>query len=355
MAVDPRSSWGSIRKRGKGIWQIRYTVGGKPKSETVRGTKRDAEKRKAELWVAYANNETPVLLYHFWENTYEPWMRDSLAQKTCESYASMWRSHILPAFGLKEINEIRSADVQAWLLDMTYSSAKHAKAVLASILSRALVLDLVDDNVAQRKFQMPEKSTSRQIDKSVYSKEELENIASACQGEIWEGAYLFASFGGGQLSEVCGIWLTEIEDIDGYAVAPVNRTVHYSERKVHVKDSAKNEYRETFLIVAPPHASRIFELRDEGIARGDKWLCDDGFGNPLNPAWISEAYKRWFTTQPILYKPFLNLRPSYATWMRDEGHDAEDVASLMRHASTEMLKRVYDRPDAKGLISRICG
>lgn len=357
---DARSSWGSIRQRDKNVWQIRYTVAGRPKSETVRGTEKDAERRKAELWVEYGDceapdPEVPVRLADFWNDTYEPWMRSCLAPKTCENYVSMWFRHILPAFGSKELQDIRSADVQAWLLEMTHATARHAKVTLASILSRVRVLDQVDDNVAQRRFQMPDKATSRRIDKSVYSKAELEEIAEACRGETFEGAFLFAGFGGDQRSEICGVWLAEIEDVDGYAVAPVNRSVHYTEREVRVKESAKNDYRETFLIVEPPHAARVFELRDEGLARGEVWLCDDGFGNPVNPAWVSEAYKRWFATQPYKYIPFLNLRASYATWMRDEGHDADDVASLMRHASTDMLKKVYDRPDARGLIRRLCG
>lgn len=350
---DTRSSWGSIRARGKGVWQVRYTVGGKRRAKNVRGPKRDAERLLAELWVRYGDSARPVTLSEFWDGTYEPWMRSNLAPKTCENYASMYRCHILPAFGHKELRDIRSSDVQGWLLEQTHATARHTKVALASILSRALVLDLVDDNVAQRRFQMPDKATSRRIDKSVYSKEELEEIAEACKGEMWEGCYLFAAFGGGQRSEVCGIWLEEIKDIDGYAVAPVRRSVHYTEREVRVKDSAKNDYRETFLVVAPPHSARVFELRDEGLARGDVWLCDDGFGNSVNPAWVSEAYKRWFARQPLRYIPFLNLRPSYATWMRDEGHDADDVASLLRHASTEMLKKIYDRPDASSLVDRL--
>ena len=349
-----RSAWGSIRPRGKGVWQIRYTVGGRPASETVRGTKRDAERRRAELWVKYGDKEAPMDLLEFWVGTYEPWMRETLAPKTCENYLSIWKAHILPEFGHVTLRDIRSSDVQRWLLEKTHATARHAKAALSSILSRALVLDLVDDNVAQRRFQMPSKDTSRRVDKSVYKKHELEEIAAACKGEMWEG-FLLAAFGGGQRSEVCGVRLDEIEEVDGYAVAPVNRSVHYAEREVKIKDSAKNEYRETFLIVAPPHSGRVFEIRDEGLSRGDEWLCDDGFGNPTNPAWVSEAYKRWFATQPYKYLPFLNLRPSYATWMRDEGHNADDVSSLMRHASTDMLKKVYDRPDAKGLIKRICG
>ncbi len=49
----------------------------------------------------------------------------------------------------------------------------------------------------------------------------------------------------------------------------------------------------------------------------------------------------------------MNLRPSYATWMRDEGYGIGDVARLMRHSSTQMLHKVYDRPGASNLVERL--
>lgn len=52
----------------------------------------------------------------------------------------------------------------------------------------------------------------------------------------------------------------------------------------------------------------------------------------------------------LLYIPFKNLRPSYATWMRDEGYSVDDVSRLLRHSTDAMLKRIYDRPRAESLV-----
>lgn len=349
---EPRSSWGSIRNRGRNIWQIRYTVGGRSKSETVRGIKSKAEKRLAELRVQYEGKQAPMTLGQFWKEIFTPWMNDELALKTCETYNSHWNNHISMAFGDKYIDEIHSSDIQKWLLTKTYQTAKHSKVVLSSILSRAYALDLIEGNPAQRKFQLPSKDTSKEKDKSVYTLEELEKLAELCKGEIWELAFLFAAFGGGQRSEVCGIKLEEIENIDGYAVAPIKRSVHYSNQEVKIEPHAKNEYRETFIIVAPPKSERIFEVVEQCLAQNHIWLCDDGFGYPMNPMTVSQAYSRWFKTQSIRYIPFMNLRPSYATWMRDIYGD-DVVSKSLRHSSTEMLKKIYDRPDARNLIARL--
>lgn len=350
---DARSTWGSIRKRGKGIWQIRYTVGGEPESETVRGTKRDAEKRRRELWNMYGDREAPMTLGEFYERDFKPWMESELAPKTAESYDSQWRLHIRGEFADMMLDEIRPRPIQDWLLTMTYQVAKHAKVVLSSIMARAFALELVDDNPVHRKFQMPDPETSKQISEEVYSHDELDAIAEACKGEPWEGCFLFAGFGGGQRSEVDGIRLDEVSEMDGCAVAPVRRGVHYLKGEVVVRDHAKNVYREEFIVVTPPHSARVLQLVEERMAAGDVWLCDDGFGNPMNPMTMSQNYQRWFSRQPFRYIPFKNLRPSYATWMRDEGYSMDEVSRLLRHSSDAMLKRIYDRPRAQALVKSL--
>lgn len=352
---DARSSWGSIRSKARGIWEIRYTVGGSRRSETVRGTKRDAERRKAELWSEFGDRMPSIKLSEFYATKFRPWMESELAPKTVDSYEGQWRNHIEGDFGDMLLEDIKPRLIQEWLLAMTYSVAKHARVVLSSIMARAFALEYIDDNPVHRKFQMPDKATSSKRDSGVYTHDELDAIAAACEGEPWEGCFLFAAFGGGQRSEVCGIRLDEVEEIDGCAVAPVRRGVHYVKGEVLVRDHAKNEHREEFIVMTPPHSERALELVGERLAAGDEWLCDDGFGNPMNPMTLAQGYQRWFSRQPFRYIPFMNLRPSYATWMRDEGYSMDDVARLLRHSTDAMLKRVYDRPRAESLVRGLMG
>lgn len=48
-----RSSWGSKHQKSKGVWELRYTVAGKPKSETLRGTAKDTDRPLGELRLRY--------------------------------------------------------------------------------------------------------------------------------------------------------------------------------------------------------------------------------------------------------------------------------------------------------------
>ena len=83
-----RSTWGSILEKKKGpdgIYLLRYTVNGKAKSETVRGSRSDADRRLAELRIKYEGGigENPVLCV-FWDIVYHPWLKSNLAPKTVD-------------------------------------------------------------------------------------------------------------------------------------------------------------------------------------------------------------------------------------------------------------------------------
>lgn len=80
-----RSTWGTIVEKKKGpdgIYLLRYTVGGRKKSETVRGTRSDADRRMAELRVKYEGGigENPVLGV-FWDTVFHPWIIENLAPR----------------------------------------------------------------------------------------------------------------------------------------------------------------------------------------------------------------------------------------------------------------------------------
>lgn len=48
-----KSTWGSKRQKRRGVWELRYTVAGKPKSEMFRGTAKEADRRLMALRLKY--------------------------------------------------------------------------------------------------------------------------------------------------------------------------------------------------------------------------------------------------------------------------------------------------------------
>lgn len=184
-----RSTWGGIRNPYGDMWEIRYTDKyGEPKSDYLHGTRSDAERRRAELRIEHEGASPNELckLDQFWEYTYHPEIVEHLPPKTVEGYEQKYRHDIKPVFGGLLLEEIRPRGIQNWICTMPPSTARHAKAVLSAMLSRAFALEYAEDNPAARRFILPKTKPKR--DKLTF--DELKEIAFACPGEPWEVASL---------------------------------------------------------------------------------------------------------------------------------------------------------------------
>ena len=68
-----RSTWGSKRQKSRGVWELRYTVGGRPKSSTFRGTAREADRELAALRLRHEGREdTTVTVDAFFWGVFVP-------------------------------------------------------------------------------------------------------------------------------------------------------------------------------------------------------------------------------------------------------------------------------------------
>lgn len=337
-----RSTWGSKRSRGDGVWELRFRVAGEPRTETFYGTDSESDRRLAELRLQYEGVTSLTTVGGYWNSKFLPYIEKTLAPNTVRDYTSRYNVHILPEFGSDVMREIRPPKVQRWLLSMTYDSAKHCKAVLSSIFSHAVIDEVIDENIMNNRYTLP-KTKGKPQNHDVYTAEELEAIFRACEGEVFEAALIMAGGGGALISEALSPKLDEISFADGFAIVPIRRSIQRNKGEVELRAAAKNEYRESDLIVLPPFAARLKELVAEGIERGDEWLTDDGFGCPACPDNISQAYKRWFQTQPFVYVPFKNLRNTYSTILHKMNFEDSLVSKLMRHANLTTDYRHYNR------------
>lgn len=352
-----RSTWGSIRTRGKNYHEIRYTVDGEQCSEYFHGTKKEAERRKAELRLEYEDCAGARLKVDaFWRKTYWPECR-SLAPTTRDEYERVYLRDIKPRWGKLAMRSIAASDVQEWLSGMTYGKARAARAVMRAMFNRAEDLERIDRNVMRRKYKMPKERAPGGRSDAVFTAEELDQVFEACRGELWEPAFILAGFASAAREEAMSPLLEEFEFpvIDGeeYAVVPVRRGVQRLKGEVVVLEYTKTEDRERSLVTWPPYSTRLHEIVDERIEAGDTWLMDDGFGWPMCPNNMATAYKRWFLGKPFGYAPFSNLRNGFATMMHAKGIDMYMVEKMMGHSQPMTTYRHYDRPGVEEFVQVI--
>lgn len=266
-----------------------------------------------------------------------------MAPSTIDGYKRVYAHDVAPLFGNTPLKEISARKIQEWLLSMPKATAKHAKAVLSSILSRAFAIDLVDDNVAQRRYRYPQQA-KRDRSAATYTQIEMDEIFRSCHGEIWEPAFILSAFGGASREEAMSPRLDEITWEGPYAVIPIVRGIQRINRQIVIHEKPKNKYREREIIIAPPYSLRLREIVNEYRSFGYTWLMDDGFGNVLCPNNIANgSYKRWFINKPYRYIPFGNLRKSYAAAMNAKGVDGMAISNMLGHNQLSTTYAHYDQ------------
>jgi integrase len=155
---------GSLRQRSKGSWSLKVYFGRDPetgrgtyKYETVRGTKRDAEARLAQLIHAVETGSELVAKRLTVAEYLERWLESrekKVKRSTVEGYRLLIRAHIVPVIGsvpLSKLNPLHVEKVQAVVRGkgLSETSVLHVHRCLFAALRQAVKWQLVARNVAE--------------------------------------------------------------------------------------------------------------------------------------------------------------------------------------------------------------
>src|SRR5262245_13024562 len=157
---------GSIVKRGRHSWRVKFdagTVAGKRQTRytTIRGTRRDAERELARL-ISAAHAGTLVDPSKITVAEYlNSWLDNArgLAGKTLERYHQLAEQQIVPHLGSLPLQKLRPVHVADWHAKLLASGGRkgrslsartvsHAHFVLHRALERACETELLARNVA---------------------------------------------------------------------------------------------------------------------------------------------------------------------------------------------------------------
>lgn len=356
-------TWGTISKTKNGVYRIRYPLTDDPitgkrrqASETVHGTKKDAELRLAELRILNAPLEQiqrNISVDQFWIRYYYPHIKKNQAPATVRGYESVYKCHISPQFGKKEMESIQVSEVKNYLEELSYGSAKSLLKTMRAMFNYAEDGEYIHRNVMARRYKLPNKNTSRRVNSEIYDKETLDELLEEMTDEYWLAGFIVSAFGGLRREEAFGLKREDIEFFDGYATLKIRRTVQYINKELVISDECKEspdtktpESRRIAVLV-DPYAKRLKEILDDPERKNDIWMLDDGFGAPINPDRAASAYKRWFTNHPFIYIPWKNLRASYSTMLEDLGVPIETAAKLLGHSNISTTYAYYTKPKVK--------
>jgi integrase len=155
---------GSITRRGRSSWRLKYDLGRDPvtgrrqtRYATLRGTRAQAQAEAAKILASVAtgthvdpSTETTAAFIERW---LADWANANVSNKTWTRYAQLLRKHIAARLGSVPIQKLKAADLQAAYAAMAQEGLAdrtrlHAHRVMHTMLKHAAQWGVVARNVA---------------------------------------------------------------------------------------------------------------------------------------------------------------------------------------------------------------
>jgi len=358
---------GHIIKRYKGSYTVVINMGmdsatGKYKQQwySVKGTKKDAEKKLAELLhqLDTGNFIRPdkVTLAEFLERWLKDYIRPNLAPKTAEWYSYIVHSHIVPSLGNIPLKQLKPEHLQRYYGEklaagrcdgkgaLSPQTVRHCHVAIHYAMETAMKWGLLTRNPADSVS--PPRSQRNQM--QIWSAEELGRFLEAAKETQYYAMFhlLFAS--GMRRSEVLALrWC----DVDlTLCQAYVTRSLqHLADGTFTFKQPKTARGRRA--IALPPSTALILKGHREKQAldrafvgkmtREDDLVFSHLDGKPLLPNSITHAWGKLVKRTGLKYIRLHDARHTHASLMLKQGVHPKIVQERLGHASIQITLDTY--------------
>jgi integrase len=353
-------SEGSITRRGKKSWRIKYDLPRDPETQerriaykTVRGTRKDAEREKRRLMTAVDKgvhvdpSALTVAAYM------DQWLADvapaSVSPKSLEQYRSLSRIQIKPHLGTLQLQKLRPADIAAWhqalgKTGISVRSIQHAHGVLRTALAHAAAVEILERNVAT--FIRPPKTVRTEVE--ILNAEQIADALRKLEGHPIYPIAAVAIGTGARRGEIAALRWSDI-DLDA-ATVRIERSLEQVKGSVRVKSPKTAAGRRTVTLPAfavaalRDHRRQTLELRLRlgiGALPGDAPAFGNIEGNTITPFYITTSWRRAVRSRGLPKITFHSLRHSHASALIAAGVDVVTVSKRLGHASPALTLSTY--------------
>jgi len=348
---------GHIRKKGQHSWQITLDIGngsdGKRRRvyETVRGRRRDAERRLNELLVSlekgiYAPPGRLTLAEHL-RNWLTGYVKTNCSPRTFDGYESVIERHLVPALGHIQLKHLYHQAIQSYYgkacEKLSARTVHHHHRVLSQALKWAVRQGYLGRNPCELvDAPSPRKKTMRTL--TLAEVEVL--LVMAANSYYYPIIYMAVSTGLRQ-AELLGLTWRSI-DVD-YLSISVTRVL-YKRRGVCQFKEPKTTHSRRRVAMTPKLALflREFRAERERLYRelGKELTLDDLVfatveGKPIDPGVLSHAFSRIAKRAGLEGLRFHDLRHSFASLMLLRGAKPKVISEALGHSSVAFTMDVY--------------
>ena len=354
---------GHIRQRSKGSWEIVVDIGKDPltgkrrqHSETIKGGKKDAQVRLAELLIKIQKggyikqNQIPTLGSYLLG-----WLRNyadlHCSPRTVEGYELIVCRHLIPNLGQTNLNQLKPKQVSDYCYNSIYNglskrSVLHHFRLLHKALKDAVKLGLIDVNPCDA-VEPP-----RPVDKEmiILRPSDINKFISVSRNAPWPYYYLFYTmlFTGLRRSEALALKWSNL-NLDLCQLS-VTQSLYKPIGKDFVMRPPKTRKSRRQIDLAPSLTLLLKEYKkqveDNRFLLG-KPLDDNDFvfshpnGKPLDPSTATHAFVKIARIAELQGLRLHDLRHSYASLMLAAGVNVKAISQSMGHANIGITLDTY--------------
>lgn len=338
-----RSAEGSIIELDKGKrYRVMVTAGydknGKRirKTATVRGSRKDAERKKIELLIAAGVDvQTELTLEEYIIEYFLPQRRKTTKASTVENYERRIRNHMLPAIGDVKLSELTPAIIRRWLENVGAPTVqRECRKMIKMICQQAMY----DDHLASNPVDRVKPPKVKQYNPDVLDAQDCEVYLWHFRDTRSEPAVLIAIG--------CGLRRGEIIALNVDDINPVTGAVTVDDAYVPVKSGVKHETPKSESGYRVVHMPKVLLDRLLQIIPKSGPVIQKLDGSRMRPEVLTHLYEKERRTLPsdVPRISLKNLRHTSLTMAYDTSGDIMAVKERAGHSSINITQRYYVRP-----------
>jgi len=349
---------GHITKRGKNSYSVVVSLGRDPATgkykyqwATVKGTKREAEKRLAELLHQLDNGSYvkpgKVTVGEYLERWLREYAKPNLSPRGYERYESITRVYLVPGLGNILLTQLRPEHIQRHYTAMqdkglSALTVKYHHTVIHKALQTAIKWGLVGRNAADG----TDVPRGRRKDMQTWDDFEVRQFLEAAKSSAYYALFHTALFTGMRRSELLAL---QWRDITLHQVH-VNRSLHQLRDKSYVFTQPKSARSRRTIALSPSSVLTLMEHREKqegvravlGIPLKQDDLVFSGYeGEPLRPCTVSRAWTALAARAGLKVIRLHDARHTHASLMLKQGVHPKIVQERLGHASIQVTLDTY--------------
>ncbi len=358
---------GSIYKRSPRSWTIVYdlpadTVSGKrrQKCQTVKGTKRDAERVLREILLSLEQGSYVKPNKINIGEWLRQWLKDyasmNTTDRTQESYTSIIERHLIPALGRVPLADLQPQHIQSYYAEkldkgradgkggLSARSVVYHHRILSKALDYAVKMGVVVRNIAD----VVQPPRVQRVTMSTLSSEEVTRFLDVARETDYYVYFSTLLYTGLRRGELLALRWRNL-DLDNGTLTVVETAYKLGNGEYVIKEPKTAQSRRT--VTLPPSLVELFKVyrADQELLRiqlGVSLNVDDFVfirpnGSPVNPNAVTLAFKRIINKAGLRSIRIHDLRHTHATLMLKAGIHPKVVSERLGHANIGITLDIY--------------